>query len=127
MFIRRDADACAPVFDGLTFGRWIDEGHAFGWPSVDDLEEHLTTLFPPVRPRGFFEVRTLDALPDEQWPAAASIAAAVVLDADAAVAVASRADGLQPGELVDIVRPALDRLGVDAALIDATIGNSACV
>jgi glutamate--cysteine ligase len=30
---------------------------------------HLTTLFPEVRPRGYFEVRSCDALPPE-WYAA---------------------------------------------------------
>jgi glutamate--cysteine ligase len=33
-------------------------------PSIADLAHHLTTLFPPVRPRGrYLEVRYLDALP----------------------------------------------------------------
>jgi glutamate--cysteine ligase len=36
---------------------------ADGRPDGDDLDHHLTTLFPPVRPRGYLEVRYLDALP----------------------------------------------------------------
>jgi glutamate--cysteine ligase len=49
---------------GLPFGRWMAEGHATGWPTAEDYQYHLTTLFPPVRPRGWLELRVLDALPD---------------------------------------------------------------
>jgi glutamate--cysteine ligase len=35
----------------------------------DDFETHLSTLFPDVRPRGYLEVRSIDALPVE-WLAA---------------------------------------------------------
>ena len=41
------------------------------FPDADDLEYHLTTLFPPVRPRGWLELRMIDALPEELWPAIA--------------------------------------------------------
>ena len=34
-----------------------------------DLDYHLTTLFPPVRPRGWLEIRYLDSVPDAVWPA----------------------------------------------------------
>jgi glutamate--cysteine ligase len=44
--------------------RWIATGD--GRPDGDDLDHHLTTLFPPVRPRGYLEVRYVDALP-AQW------------------------------------------------------------
>ncbi len=36
-------------------------------PDVGDLDYHLTTLFPPVRPCGHLEVRYLDAQPDNDW------------------------------------------------------------
>jgi len=29
----------------------------------------LTTLFPPVRPRKWLEIRYLDSMPDDYWPA----------------------------------------------------------
>ena len=32
-------------------------------PTTDDLDYHVSTLFPPVRPRGYLEVRYLDAQP----------------------------------------------------------------
>ncbi len=34
-------------------------------PSLDDLENHLSMLYPEVRPKGFLEIRTADALPGE--------------------------------------------------------------
>jgi glutamate--cysteine ligase len=48
---------------GTSFGSWMTAGHDIGWPTADDLRYHLSTLFPPVRPRGWLELRVLDALP----------------------------------------------------------------
>jgi glutamate--cysteine ligase len=47
------------------FATWVDREAA----SRDDWQAHLTTLFPEVRPRGYFEVRSCDALPPEWYPA----------------------------------------------------------
>lgn len=68
------ADAMAP---GFPFGRWLADGHPAGWPTVDDLRYHLTTLFPPVRPRGWLELRMLDLQP----PRMRDVATVVVLAA----------------------------------------------
>ncbi|BDB41455.1 hypothetical protein IWGMT90018_19010 [Mycobacterium kiyosense] len=38
-------------------------------PNTADLDYHLTTLFPPVRPRGRLEIRYLDSVLDVLWPA----------------------------------------------------------
>jgi glutamate--cysteine ligase len=44
------------------------EQHVSSWgATVDSWREHLTTLFPEVRPRGYFEVRSTDALPPEWY------------------------------------------------------------
>ncbi len=47
------------------------------WPpaTLGDVRRHLTTLFPPVRLRGWLELRSLDSMSDAWWPA---VAAAVV-------------------------------------------------
>lgn len=37
--------------------------------SLDDWHEHLSTLFPEIRPRGYLEVRCIDAVPSD-WYAA---------------------------------------------------------
>lgn len=56
--------------DGATFADWV-EGRLDAVlpvrPTVDDLEYHLTTLFPPVRACGHLEVRYLDAQPGGLW------------------------------------------------------------
>jgi glutamate--cysteine ligase len=70
------------VRPGLPFGRWMAAGHATGWPTIEDYRYHLTTLFPPVRPRGWLELRALDALPG--WirdVAVLTVAAACTADA----------------------------------------------
>ncbi|MEU1242873.1 ergothioneine biosynthesis glutamate--cysteine ligase EgtA [Micromonospora parva] len=61
---RRDADWAAPP--GVTFADWLD-GALPQSPTTDDLDYHVSTLFPPVRPRGYLELRYLDAQPDRDW------------------------------------------------------------
>jgi glutamate--cysteine ligase len=50
-----------PAVPRMSMRRWLAAGGRR--PDGDDLDHHLTTLFPPVRPRGYLEVRYLDALP----------------------------------------------------------------
>jgi glutamate--cysteine ligase len=66
MFWRIDGDA-QPGDPGFGFGHWIANGReGFGWPTEEDLDYHLSTLFFEVRPRGFLELRAIEALP-ERW------------------------------------------------------------
>ena len=60
-----------PVTDWVPFADWADGRVLLGGrrPTHADLEYHLTTLFPPVRPRRWLEIRYLDSLPDAVWPA----------------------------------------------------------
>ncbi|MEW6477326.1 MAG: glutamate-cysteine ligase family protein [Actinomycetota bacterium] len=69
--------------DVLTFAAWMQRGHELGWPTLDDFEYHLTTLFPPVRPRGWLELRMLDTLPEPWWRVAAAVTVALLEDPDA--------------------------------------------
>lgn len=49
---------------GFSFRDWIEQGHPlFGPATLDDLDYHLTTVFPEVRARGFMELRSADGLP----------------------------------------------------------------
>ena len=63
-------DAVA-VTHWVPFADWVDGRVLLGdrRPTVADLEYHLTTLFPPVRPRQWLEIRYLDSVPDAFWPA----------------------------------------------------------
>jgi glutamate--cysteine ligase len=60
-----------PVLHYLPFADWADGRELLGGrrPTRHDLEYHLTTLFPPVRPRQWLEIRYLDSVPNAIWPA----------------------------------------------------------
>lgn len=95
MFIRQADGHFHPLTDGLTFGRWMVDGHELRAPTIDDFAYHLTTLFPPVRPRGWFEVRTFDALPTPFWQVAVAVTHALLSETEAASAVFDAVAGTQ--------------------------------
>lgn len=72
---------------GLTFRQWLRAGRSAvpdaGPPSLDDLQYHMTTLFPPVRARGHLEVRYLDAQPGRWWRVPAAVVLALLEDDEA--------------------------------------------
>ncbi len=75
---------------GLTFRGWL-AGEGPRPPTADDLAYHLTTLFPPVRPHGFYELRVVDAQPGDGWAVVATVVTALLEDhaaRDAALAAA---------------------------------------
>jgi glutamate--cysteine ligase len=72
-----------PVGTSLSFARWMSDGHDLGYPTVDDLAYHLTTLFPPVRPKGWLELRMIDSVPDPWWQVAVAVTAALLDDPEA--------------------------------------------
>jgi glutamate--cysteine ligase len=84
MFVHVDDELCLPVPEPMTFGEWLTDGHELGYPTEDDLRYHLTTLFPPVRPKGWLELRMFDALPTPMWQVAVAVAGALLTDAEAA-------------------------------------------
>jgi glutamate--cysteine ligase len=56
--------------EGLTFAGWIEGRGAAALlprPTTADLDYHLTTMFTPVRPQGYLEIRYLDAQPPGEW------------------------------------------------------------
>lgn len=81
----RDGDRRVPVTRRVSFAEWLADPGAVGRrATVADLDHHLTTLFPPVRPRGYLEIRCVDALPDRWWPALAALVVTLVDDPVAA-------------------------------------------
>jgi glutamate--cysteine ligase len=105
-----------PVTHWVPFADWVDGRVLLGdrRPTITDLEYHLTTLFPPVRPRQWLEIRYLDSMPDAFWPAVVFTLVAL-LDDPAAADIAA--------EAVDPVATAWDnaaRLGLcDRRLYEA--------
>ena len=68
------------VPDGMTFADWIGEARPRP-PTVADLEYHISTLFPPVRPRGHLEVRYVDMQPGRRWALPVAVLSALLSDA----------------------------------------------
>jgi glutamate--cysteine ligase len=93
------------------FREWLEQVDAASW------RRHLTTLFPEVRPRGYLEIRCLDALPGK-WQAAPLVFLVGILCDDHALRRASallpvatavsRGDAARSG----LGDPALRRLAV---------------
>jgi glutamate--cysteine ligase len=80
---------------GVTFADWID-GALPEPPTTADLDYHLSTLFPPVRPRGHLEVRYLDTQPAGRWPIPVTVLYALLADeatTDAAIGLAEPTAG----------------------------------
>ncbi len=87
---------------GLTFRDWVRDGGSgpLRPPTPEDLDYHLSTLFPPVRPRGHMELRMIDAQPGDGWIVPAAVARALADDeraADAALAAVEPVWGKGPG------------------------------
>lgn len=98
---------------GVTFADWID-GALPGAPTTDDLDYHMTTMFPPVRPRGYFEVRYLDAQPGGSWITPVTLLVALMAregTVDAVVDVTTPVTGLW----FEAARHGLAHPGINAA------------
>lgn len=106
----RGSDVARPICERVSLGSWLDGSYDFGHrPSTSDVDYHLTTLFPPVRLRGFLEIRYLDAAPEPWWPALAAITA-ILMDDPVAAAVA--AEATEATVLVEDVWNRAARLGL---------------
>jgi glutamate--cysteine ligase len=67
-----------PVNRG-TLRSWIERAAAGDVPApcTDDIELHLSMIFPPVRPQGYLELRYLDCQPGRQWVTVLAVVAAL--------------------------------------------------
>jgi len=92
MCVRSEGDDwTAPA--GLTFRGWVRGGGLHDdrtaarigrMPTEADLDYHLSTLFPPVRPRGHLEIRMIDAQPGDGWVVPLAVTSALLADERAA-------------------------------------------
>jgi glutamate--cysteine ligase len=64
---------------GVSFADWL-AGALPDRPTTEDLDLHLSTLFPPVRPHGHVEVRYIDAQAGDQWIVPVAVLAALLSD-----------------------------------------------
>jgi glutamate--cysteine ligase len=125
--IRRDGADWTPP-GRFTFAEWIDGRHGPA-PTYEDLEYHLSTLFPPVRPRGsHLEIRYLDAQPGDGWVVPLAVLSALLDDPIAADIAAGAAESLaQAGSQAwseaaryGLADPAMRTAAI--AILDASIG-----
>jgi glutamate--cysteine ligase len=119
--VRGQGDHTQPVCTPVTFGQWASGRVRLCGrrPTAADLDTHLTTLFPPVRLRGYLELRYMDATAPRWWPAIAAVAATLLDDraaADQAMEATERTTrrwgeaarhGLRDGLLADSARRCL--------------------
>jgi glutamate--cysteine ligase len=94
---RASADWTAPP--GMTFRDWLrDAGSTLRRPDADDLGYHLSTLFPPIRPHGYLELRVIDAQPgDDGWMVPLAVVSALADDERAADAAMAAVEPLWAG------------------------------
>ena len=76
----RDAEGEVRPTEGIfTMAEWIDGApSAPRQPTAADLELHVSTLFPPVRLKGWIEIRVIDMVPDEWWAVPIALASALL-------------------------------------------------
>jgi glutamate--cysteine ligase len=85
-FVRTGRGDMAAVRACVPFERWASGDVRLGGrvPTAADLDTHLTTLFPPVRLRGYLELRYLDMTAPRWWPAIAAVVTTLMDDPVAA-------------------------------------------
>jgi glutamate--cysteine ligase len=85
-FVQVGADEVMAVGKAVPFEQWArgEVPLAGRAPTAGDLDTHLTTLFPPVRLRGYLELRYLDMTAPWWWPAIAAVVSTLMDDPVAA-------------------------------------------
>lgn len=91
-----DSTAAVPITSHVPFADWADGRILLAGrpPTTTDLDYHLTTLFPPVRPRGFLEIRYLDTVGDDVWPALVFTLVTLLDDPEAATIAAEATESV---------------------------------
>jgi glutamate--cysteine ligase len=97
--------------NGLTFRRFLREGHAEMRATLGDFDRHLTTLFPEVRLKNIIEVRGADAVPPGLTCSLPALWKGLLYDAEARAAswelVASSTHEIRVAARSDVARRGL--------------------
>ncbi len=118
-----EADAILVGEDGAParpFRAWVGRDGV----GTEAWRRHLTTLFPEVRPRGWLEVRCVDALPPRWYGAPLTFLTGIVCDAEACRTAAEMlppvgADALETAGRAGVTAP--DILRTASALFDLAL------
>ena len=100
MCIRDEGSGDWSAPPGLTFRAWVRgamDAARLRRPTVADLDYHLSTLFPPVRPHGHLELRMIDAQPRDGWIVPLAVTSALLDDPRASDAAMAAVDRLWAG------------------------------
>jgi glutamate--cysteine ligase len=102
-----------PTIEGehMCFGEWLVRAN----PTLEEWQDHLSTLFPEVRPRGHLELRSTDAIAPDWYAAPLALAAGILYDPRT---LRAAADLLPPPDLGLLERAG--RLGVHDCEIAST-------
>ena len=75
-----------PAIEGehRPFGEWLARAN----PTPDEWQDHLSTLFPEVRPRGHLELRSADSIAPHWYAAPLALTAGILYDPAALLATA---------------------------------------
>ncbi|MFE3444376.1 glutamate-cysteine ligase family protein [Nocardia sp. NPDC059180] len=114
------ADCSWAAPPGATFADWLSgalDDEIGRRPDRSDLDYHLTTMFPPVRPSGHLEVRYLDAQPGASWTVPIDVIDAL-MSSPAAVAEATSIARSTAGRWLDAARCGLDDPAIRTAAVD---------
>jgi glutamate--cysteine ligase len=115
---------------GVSFADWL-AGALPDRPTTDDLDLHLSTLFPPVRPHGHVEVRYIDAQTGPEWVVPVAVLAALLADpattsaaVDACLPVAGRWERAARAGLADpdLARAAVRVFELATGALPALVG-----
>lgn len=114
---------------GLSFRDWITTASP-RTPTWSDLRYHLTTLFPPVRPRGYLELRMVDGQAGEDWAVVVAVTAGLFGDDRAAEQAFVATERLRPAadapagsSWLRAARDGLDDPDLAAAALDCFVAS----
>ena len=105
-----------------SFAEWMRTGS----PTLEDWSFHLSTLFPEVRPRGYFELRSADAIAPDYLAAPISFVVGLIYD-EATSRAAADVLGSPDSSILEIAGragledPAVQRMAV--ALADLALAG----
>ena len=96
----------------ISFRQWIASGHPRLQPDMKAWKNHISLLFPEVRPKGFLEFRTIDGPSRTWWSVPVMLLSSILYDA---AALRQILDLLSPfsADLADMLSKA-SRSGVSA-------------
>jgi len=105
---------------GQTFRSFWQHGFQGYRATRTDWQQHLTTLFPEVRLKGFLELRGADSVPRSLCPALPALWAGLLYDRQALEGAEAMAERFTIEE-IEAVRASVAHLGLEARLRDTPV------